>query len=296
MSIAIIGMILGMYFLSCGRAERPAEKPAAATYLPEKTTAIGWERGPELRVFVGDSLYEYIDGGAELYHSYAFVEVTVADYRHGESEIIADLYRFVNPAMAFGMYTTLRPEKPESVFLGVEGFSSPPALVFTKGDYLVNIVGYDETAATMNATRSIAEAIDSHLPGTTAKPAMFSLFPQPEIIRRTEKMFSSSFLGREYLSLVYTVDCLQDADTVILFVADDDSGGKFAQWSKQTAANRALDIPLGDLPYDGGNSFVIVDNYYGNIVAGLKKKKLAGIIGYNPAHAEFLTGWLNALP
>jgi hypothetical protein len=290
-----IGLLLGTFLFSCSGVKTPAGQPPGAEYLPLRFGS-GWERTPEVRVFVGDSLYEYIDGGAELYHMYKFIDVTVGDYAGDAGEIVADLYRFAGPEMAYGMYTTLRPEGPEAVPLGVEGFSAGPTLIFVKGDYLVNVIGYDEAAATVAAVKSLAGAIDSLLPGAADKPAMFSSFPQTTIIEHTEKMYAASFLGREYLSMIYTMDFIQDADTITLFLADDDSGGKFTRWSEQTGQNRTAAIPTADLPYDGGNAFIIADGYYGHIVAGLKNGKLAGIIGYKSEQAGFLTEWLHAIP
>lgn len=293
--VAGVGLLLGILLFSCGGVKTPAGQPAGAEYLPLRF-ASGWERTPEVRVFVGDSLYEYIDGGAELYHMYKFIDVTVGDYTGDAGEIVADLYRFAGPEMAYGMYTTLRPEGPEAVPLGVEGFSAGPTVIFVRGDYLVNIIGYDETAATVAAVKSLAGAIDSLLPGPKDKPAMFSLFPQTAIREHTEKMYAASFLGRGYLSLMYTVDCFLETDTLTLFLSEDVSGGKFSQWSEQTSGARTSTMSPDGLPFDQGNAFIIVDGYYGNIVAGLKNGKLAGIIGYKSEQAGFLTEWLHALP
>ncbi len=289
-------LILSLVVLSCGGTQTPKEKPAAAGFLPEHIAAIGWDRAPELRHFVGDSLYEYINGGAELYHMYDFMEVTVADYHKGESEIVADLYRFADADRAYGMFTTLRPEEPDTVPLGVEGFSFGPMLLFVKGDYLANFIGYDESTETIAAVRSIAEAVDRLLPGTAEKPAIFSLFPQEGSIKHTEKMFAESFLGRKYLADVYTVDCILDNDTLTLILTDDMSGEKFAQWSEETTGDRTSTMSAAGLPYDEGSAFIIVDGYYGHIVAGLKNGTLAGVIGYGPKQGEFLAGWLNSLP
>lgn len=288
-------IILSLVILSCGGTQTPADLPAAAAFLPTEIPATDWTRMPEMRHFVGDTLYEYIDGAAEMYHTYGFIEVTVADYQSGPREIVVDLYRFADADMAYGMFTTLRPEEPDTIALGVAGFSFGPTLVFVKGTYIASLVGYDESAETISAIRIIAEAVGRLLPGTTEKPATFSLFPPEPPLDHTEKVFAESFLGREYLSGVYCVDYVQDGDTLTLFLMADEAGAKYAQWSEQTAGDRTTSMSAEGLPYDEGNAFIIVDGYYGHIAAGLKAGKLAGIIGYAPKHAEFLAGWLETL-
>jgi hypothetical protein len=73
-------------------------------------------------VFVGDSLWEYINGGAELYHTYEFVDVATAYYLQDSTEIVVDIYRFATPDDAYGMYTQLRPGGPGTMNYGIEGF------------------------------------------------------------------------------------------------------------------------------------------------------------------------------
>ena len=46
-------------------------------------TDAGWTPSEDARVFSGDDLFIYINGGAAIYHEYGFEEVRVSEYSCG---------------------------------------------------------------------------------------------------------------------------------------------------------------------------------------------------------------------
>ena len=58
--------------------------------LPER---VGGMKGLEVRRFEGGRLFDYMDGGAELYYEYGFRCLWVRDYRSEEGELRAELSR-----------------------------------------------------------------------------------------------------------------------------------------------------------------------------------------------------------
>ncbi|MFH1313497.1 MAG: DUF6599 family protein [Candidatus Eisenbacteria bacterium] len=292
--VSIAGIVLLALLPSCGGSE-DAFQATGADFLPSEIVSIGWSRAPEIRSFAGDSLFEYINGAAEMYHKYGFVDVEVADYNRQADEIIVDLYRFTDPDMAFGLFTTLRPYPSDAVNNGVAGFSLGSVLVFVKGRYVVNLTGYDESEVITAGIESIAAVVDSLLPGTSELLEMFALIPQPGRIPNTEKVFAESFLGRGFLTKVYTVDCRVGADTVTVFVTDDVSGEKLLKWSDIAVASEPPTQDVEGLPFDDDSILAIVDSWHGLIVAGPRAGKLVGIVGYNDTHRGFLVTWLDSL-
>ena len=292
----VLGLLMaGVIILSCTGQKESAVGSGIAAYLPVQLDQSGITRVGEVRVFVGDSLYEYINGGAEMYHRYGFVEVATAYYQQGKSELVADIYRFADPDYAFGMFSTLRPAQPETVPLGVEGFTAEPTVFFVKGKFMATVLGYDQSPATISAVRMAAEALERILPGTTDWPAMFSLFPQNGRIAGTQRIHAESYLGQASLSDMYTLDCFSGSDTLTFFLTDDESGEKFARWSGQAGVGKTSMPGWVDCPYDNGNYFIVSNNYYGLIVAGLKGGRLLGIVGYDEKHEKMLIAWVNSL-
>ena len=276
----------------------PAPGLAPEQILPPNIGVTGWIRDPNIQTFAGDSLFDYIDGAAEAYHKYDFIEVHVARYRRGAGEMDADLYVFANADRAYGMYTTLRPDDPDTVAVGVEGFLLWTNLIFVKGSYIVSLATYDDSESVAGALKQIASAIGGSLPGTTEKPAAFALFPQEGRLAHTERIFAESYLGLGFLTDAYTVDFARDDETFTLFLSEDPSGEKLNRWQER-ADMVALEPDATDLsgfPLDAASILAIQDSYHGRIVAGHKGGYLAGVVGYRPADRDFVRDWLNTLP
>ena len=282
--LAIIGLVFG-----CSGEKSTTGTQTTTDFLTEKVNDVS--RSSEVSLYEGQSLWEYIDGGAEVYHQYGFVEVATAYYKLGEAEITADIYLFDSPAHAFGLLSTLMPPEPQLVEFGALGFKSPTSIDFIKGPYLVRLTGYDESEQTGSAIQTLAESLAVRVPGTAELPAELTSFPDSGRVAASEKLLARSYLGQAFLTEVYAVDYTLDGDRFTLFMSDDTSGEKFLQWS--AAVGDRAGIAEG-LPYDGGRSFKTVNSYYGEIVAGLKAGRLMGVVGYTGRLQGFVTDWLNS--
>jgi hypothetical protein len=281
--------------LACGSHVKAPAQTASAGILPERIDGTGWLRSPGLQHFAGDSLFEYIDGAAEMYHKYGFIEVTVATYVKDDNTITADLYLFETPDQAFGMYTTLRPDEPDTISLGVEGFRLDANMVFVKGSRLVNVYTYDDFEGALAAVRAVASALEGGLPGTMVRPAVFGLFPGKGRVAFTEKIFAEGFLGYGFLTEVYTVEYAEPYGRFRLFIVPDPDAVKFDRWL-DVASTRSDPVPgwTGGL-FEEAKSLRTVHDYHGEIVAGWRGGRLVGMVGYVPAYREDLVGWARSL-
>lgn len=294
--LLVVGIItLTILTAGCCGDRKKTENLSSANFLPKKISSLAMERSSKIRTFTGELLYEYIDGGAEIFHLYNFIEVATADYKYNETEIVVDIYRFDNAIDAYGLFTMLRPDNPEVVHFGVEGFASVLSLDFVKGSFLVRLIGYDESAEIALALRNLAKEFNELIPGTTRRPEIFSLFPLNNKIGASDKYYAESFLGQMFLTCVYSQDYLLGSDTLTLFLTGDGSGDKFLEWSMLAVKDTTSEKTLKGLLYDEGKVFIIIDSYHGKIIAGLKSGKLLGIVNYNEKHKAFLIEWLNSL-
>ena len=290
-----LSTVLMVCLLACGGGSPDPVGGSLARYFPVRNDDEGLEKASDLRTFAGDSLWEYINGGAELYHTYGFVRVSTADYRSSQVELVLDLYEFKSPEGAYGLYSMLRPDSPDLVRLGVEGFFTGASLDFVKGNILARVIGFDETPETGEAIRSLATQVASLLPGATERPAMFSLFPQENAIANTDKLIGESFLGQAFLKMVYTRDYAVGSDTLTLFITNDPNGAALASWFTQISEKERSPVSLVDLPFDENYSLLITNPYYGDILAGLRKGRLVGVIKYSDRHFKFVSDWLAAM-
>ncbi len=276
--------------LACSN-EQKTQVLSTADLLPEQVGAV--VRSSEVRTFVGESLWEYINGGAETYHQYGFIEVATAYYKLDETEITADIYRFDQADHAFGLLSSIRPPGPLTVTLGAGGFSSETSIDFIKGEYLVRLTGYEPTDKTMTAIESLSRLLADKAPGTTDLPSSLTLFPQSNRIEGSERLLAKSFLGQVFLTEVYAVDYQLGKQSVTLFLTDDAANAKLDQWLTEVGEETST-VP--DLTFDGTKFLVVENSYYGRIVAGARSDKLIGIIGYSDQLQPFATDWIKSLP
>ncbi len=295
-SLKIFVLISTVILLLSGCGEKETENRINMNlYLPAIFKAIGLERASDIRTFSGESLWEYIDGGADLYLAYNFIEVATADYKKGEIEIVADLYRFKSADDAYGVYSMIRSPGVQIIHLGVEGFIAPASLNFTRGEFFVRLTGFDESAESSMAMVNLAEEINKLLDGRNEPPAAFSLFPRGDIISFTDKMYAESFLGQKFLTRVYTRGYRIGKDSVTLFLTDDGSGAKFLEWSKLAEKSGDLYTDSVGLPFDMSHGRSLEDKYHGIILFGLKGGRLVGMINFNDRHKLFIARWLEIL-
>jgi hypothetical protein len=283
------------FILACGGSRTLTDADVIEKCLPGSLPSLGLVRSGDILRFGGDSLFNYINGAAEVYYKYDFEEVHVGKYVKDGGEITVDIYRFAGPDRAFGMYTTLRPTGPDTVALGVEGFAYGPILVYSKGPYMVNVQTYDDAVFTGSDMIAVAAAVEKDLPGTRNMPDTFGLFPDASRVPHSEKIFAESYLGRGFLTDVYTVAYSFEAGDVTLFITHDADGGKLRQWSEAASASETgPETP--SMPYERGRALLFGDRYYGIVVAGIKGGRLAGMVGYSGGHEQALREWLEALP
>jgi uncharacterized protein (DUF934 family) len=178
----------------------------------------------------------------------------------------------------------------------VEGFVSAASLSFVKGVFVVNLIGYDESDATNHALAQAAQELNKLIPGTTDRPDAFDLFPEDKALCATDRYFAESFLGIGFLTHVFSQRYLLDADTITLFLSQDEPGAELLEWSKHAAESGKIDLVASDFPFDDGRGFITYDAYYGKIIAGLRKGKLVGMVGYSERHKCYFIDWLESFP
>jgi hypothetical protein len=136
----------------------------------------GWEAAGEGTVYDRDTLFDYIDGGAELYLAYGFRRMLAARFeRNGHPAIVADVFDMGSSEDAFGVFSAERQDPEAGIGQGSEYAAG--LLRFWKGRVFVSVWAEEETAATEEAVRALgarmAEAIESSGP----PPQLLNLLP-----------------------------------------------------------------------------------------------------------------------
>jgi len=294
--ITAVAMTFILLAAGCGKDQEKVKQGDPQKYLPAAATSISLERSSEIRVFSGQSLWEYINGGAELYYTYDFLSIATADYQGEHAELLVDIYQFGSSDYAFGLYSMLRGADAQLVALGVEGFTDPMSITFVKGEYVVRLIAYEDTDDNLLALTNFAAEIASLIPGTTSRPRIFALFPGDSAGTPSDRLYAEAFLGSGFLTDVYCRDIVIGADTVTMFLSRDETGAKYIEWSQLADSLNRKQALSDSLPFDENYGFITQDSFYGPITVGLKHKRLVGLIGDARNTSAFLQKWLESMP
>lgn len=292
--LAISLLMTSLILLACGGSDNN-QKIETVSYLTEKIGKTDIARSGEPQIYVGQSLFEYINGGAEIYHMYRFIEVATASYNKNGTEVVADIYRFENANFAFGLYTTLRPEERESVEFGIDGFASETTIDFVVGEFVLKVYGYEHTPETKLAISIVAAELEKSLPGTREVPEIYSRLPSESRIAGSEKMYAASFLGINELDEIYSYTYSIGSDTTEFFIAEDNEGKLFSIIKSKAVSDSNTASIISDLHYAPGACVVTKDPYYGDIMSGSKGGMFVGVISYNDNMKSFLNSWVDSI-
>ena len=127
----------------CTGKDAPQQNIGAKDLLAERIDDIGLRRFGEIRTYAGDSLYQYLDGGAEIYLGHNCTDLATAEYGRDSAQFVVDIYRFKTAPDAFAMYTIFRLPDQETLAIGDEGFRDGSSLEFVRGAFLIRLIGLD---------------------------------------------------------------------------------------------------------------------------------------------------------
>jgi hypothetical protein len=153
----------------------------------------GWGQQGGARRFTADNLFEYIDGNAEGYLLYGFVQMQGVTCQSGGESILVDVFEMTDADSAYGVFTAnLDPHLPiEKVGMG--GQIMPRRALFCKDKYYVELAANPEKDQTA-ALRAFVREAEKRIPGRSLPPAALSWFP-------TEKLASVRLIPESVLGL-----------------------------------------------------------------------------------------------
>lgn len=144
-----------------------------------------WTTAEAPRTFVGEDLFELIDGGAELYHEYGFRQAVAARFEGPSSATLQiEAYQMDSAASACGVYSLLQSPKGAPIVIGQGGRLYRDYLIFWKGPFYVSLtltVPLESAGAVLTgAARQIADRIDA----TGEEPALWRALPPEGLLDR----------------------------------------------------------------------------------------------------------------
>ena len=167
----------------------------------------GWKQVGEIQTFNPGTLYEYINGGADLYLAYDFEELKVAEYQNSQkAAVTVDVYRHRTPTHAFGVYSQERVPGANFIDVGIQGYQEKHALNFLSGNTYVKITGYDIVPEDQTILLAFAKAVAGNLGEKGAFPSLLTAFPGEGKVKHSEKFIARKFLGYPFLHSSFSAE------------------------------------------------------------------------------------------
>ncbi len=186
--------------------------------FPEIT---GWKKSGEIQTFIPKTLFEYINGAADLYITYAFQELKVAEYlNEKKASVIVDVYRHKTPTLAFGIYSQERLANANFLDIGAQGYIEQNILNFLTGPYYVKINSFNTGAEDQEILLTFAKRVAENLGEKGRLPSILSSFPEEGKKKNSEKFIAKNFLGYSFLHSAFTADYELSGKKFKLFVID----------------------------------------------------------------------------
>ncbi len=238
---------------------------------------VGWRKSGEVQTFKPETLFEYINGGADLYLSYDFQELKVAEYSNEKkASVTIEIYRQKTPIHAFGIYSQERLPDGKFLDIGAQAYIETNVLNFLAGPYYVKINSFNTGADDREILIAFAKKVSEILGERGALPSILSSFPEEGKKKNSEKFISKNFLGYSFLHSAFTADYELSGTKFKLFVIE--PGGKtecksmIQKYVEQTGKTEK-NVTEG--------RFLVRDRHHGDIELDWQGAHLWGIVSLN---------------
>ena len=133
-------------------------------YLPDLGEMSGWKPVGNPQHAEGESLFELINGGAEIYNEYGFRRAIMHSYSNkSDKSVNLEMYEMEDPISAYGIYTFKISGNGQEVDFGDDGMLEDYYLNFRKGNFIVTLIGFDTDRETKDAILTMAKSIETNI-------------------------------------------------------------------------------------------------------------------------------------
>ena len=155
-----------------------AQKIELMNQLPEQYNSY---KATDRLDYEGEALFDYINGGAELYLSYGLTGMTGCKYNgEGLPQITVEVYEMTEPKNAFGVFTQNRDMEEREYGQGSQSYKD--FILFWKDRYFVLVRSQRTTPESTAAIRHFASLVDKAIPGEGQLPSIINSLPPEGLV------------------------------------------------------------------------------------------------------------------
>jgi hypothetical protein len=170
--------------------------------LPDCSAMSGWTQEGTERFFEPDNLFDYMNGNAEGYLLYQFLQMKGITCKCGEDTIVIDISEMSDPEYAYGIFSSNRDMRSDVQAIGMGGQILPRRATFAKDKYYVELAANPDKDHTP-ALRTYVGLIEKAIDGRTTPPAQIGWFPKEGLVPDSVRLVPESVLGIRLLKRGY---------------------------------------------------------------------------------------------
>lgn len=237
----------------------------------------GWTYVQDSIVYDTNNLWDVIDGAADLFLEYNFIDLHIARYSQSDSlEIKVELYRHRSPTDAFGIYSQERDTGYNFIPMGMQGYLEKGVLNYFAGVYYIKISSNQSGEKVQNALVTIAQVVETYLKQPTVWPKPLQLLPSQGKLVNTEQYIAKNFLGYRFFHSAF-VATYKDSIPFKVFIIE----LRTSSQAKEILDEYGRNLPKNAIKPDPEGRYSVLDPHQGLIKFLVKNNYLAGVINCN---------------
>ena len=186
----IISFLTGTAFLSMlttpSLSNTPKMLKSIELLLPSNTEISPWSKDGPANIYKENRLFEYINGGAEIFFEYGFSQLITQEYIYDDELLVVDIYEMNDAAAAFGIYSINRDYKLPALNIGGDGTQFEYHVAFWQNLYFVVIRGYKSDKAATMILSQFANNISKQIGKTSEQPQLLTYLPKNCLLPRSQ--------------------------------------------------------------------------------------------------------------
>lgn len=288
------GSIFRLSVLACvvGCGVAWGQPDSIGNLIPEGVSKV-WVKRDAPQTFTRETLFEHINGQADLFLQYGFEQSVFATYQSNnnpDSVVSLDIYNMGDVLHAFGIFSRFRSEdRPGGI--GLDSSIDDHDIFFYKGRYFVAMQATDANAQSLE---QLAKAVDSKINDGSEPPKEVGYFPKDGLKPGSIEYFPQGLLGHEFLGSGFKatyIDEPGEKEQSELQRSGQDRCLFLAVFRDLQEAARSLELYYEDLSRRGAadmrestqlglKTLRGTDPYQGKVIVAQKGSHLIGAIGF----------------
>ncbi|WP_155318709.1 DUF6599 family protein [Desulfosarcina alkanivorans] len=219
--------------------------------------------------FNADTLYEKINGRADLYLSSGFVSLNTQRFAlkndAASAWVEVFIYDMGTPENAFSVFSMQRRTGARATDGIPNGYRTDNAVFMAHARFYLELIGTDASEDLQRAVNWLAGAFaESHGGAATARAPGAGLFPEAGLAADSLRLIAANAFGYGQLNRIYRCDYLIDGIRLTAFVSereDGDAASALAADYSQTLLSYGAIAVAGPVPIEGAAAMQFFDTH-----------------------------------